>query len=227
MDPNPEKRDNTRFRHVSPITYEDLEQGVYSQSKMFNYSKDGLYFESDLKIDIGESVFIGIENSPYAKEADVYECYHVVVKRRQKLYSSVYKYGYGVQYENPPQEQDPDTLADRPVAVLSEEVQPEEDQPEEAHPEAQDIQVKKDLRRHERISLSKTINCFTKNQVFQGRITNISPSGAFIETGQRFLTGQGLAIALPFIKQGTMVKAEIVWRNDQGIGVKFKRQKKK
>ncbi len=222
MDPNPEKRDNTRFRHVSPITYEDLEQGVYSQSKMFNYSKDGLYFESDLKIDIGESVFIGIENSPYAKEADVYECYHVVVKRRQKLDSSVYKYGYGVQYENPPQEQDPDTLADRPVEVLSEEVQPED-----AHPKEQDVQVRKDLRRHERIPLSKTINYFTKNQIFQSRIKNISPSGAFFETGHEFLPGQTLVIALPFIKKGTMVRAEIVWKNNQGFGVKFKRRKKK
>jgi Tfp pilus assembly protein PilZ len=222
VDPNPEKRVETRFRHVSNITYEDLEQGVYSQSKMFNYSKGGLYFESDLEIDVGESVFIGIENSPYAKEANVYECYHVVVKRRQKLNRSVFKYGYGVQYENPPQEQDPNTLTGRPVEVLSEEIQPED-----AQPEAQDIQVRKDLRRHERISLSKTINYFTKNQVFKGRITNISPSGAFIETGHRFLVGQTLVIALPFIKQGTMVKAEIVWKNDQGIGIKFKRRKKK
>jgi hypothetical protein len=222
VDPNPEKRDETRFRHVSNVTYEDLEQGVYSQSKMFNYSKGGLYFESDLKIGVGDSVFIGIENSPYAKEDDVYECYHVMVKRRLKLDRSVYKYGYGVQYVNPPQEQDPNTLTDRPVEVLSEEVQPED-----AHPKEQDVQVRKDLRRHERIPISKTINYFTKNQVFQGRIKNISPSGAFIETGHGFQPGQKLVIALPFIKKGTMVKAEIVWRNDQGIGLKFKRRAKK
>jgi hypothetical protein len=222
VDPNPERRDEARVGHVSNITYEDLEQGVYSQSKMFNYSKGGLYFESDLKIDVGENVFIGIENSPYAKEADVYECYHVVIKRRQKLTFSVYEYGYGVQYGNPPQEQGPGTPADEPVEVLSEEIQPED-----AHPREQDVQVRKDLRRHERIPLSKTINYFTKNQIFQSRIKNISPSGAFFETGHEFLPGQTLVIALPFIKKGTMVRAEIVWKNDQGFGVKFKRQKKK
>jgi len=189
---------------------------------MFNYSKGGLYFESDLKIDVGESVFIGIENSPYAKEDNVYECYHVVVKRRQKLSSSVYKYGYGVQYDKPQQEQGPGTPADEPVENLSQEVQPEK-----AHSEAQNSKVGKDLRRHERVPLSKTIDYFTENQVFQGRIKNISPSGAFFETNHGLSPGQTLVVALPFIKKGSMVKAEIVWRNDQGFGVKFKRRKKK
>jgi hypothetical protein len=222
MDSNPEKRKDTRFIHVSDVTYEDLEQGVYSHSKMFNYSKSGLYFESDLKMDIGQSVFIGIENSPYANEDNVYECYHVVIKRRKRLDSSVYEYGYGVQYDNSRQNQDPHTMTDRPEEVLSEEVQLEE-----ANPVAQEIQARKNLRRHERISLSKAINYFTKNQVLRGRITNINQSGAYIETGQRFLPGQNLVIVLPFIKQGTLVKAEIVWQNDQGIGVKFKRRKKR
>jgi hypothetical protein len=222
VDSNPEKRDEARVRHVSNITYEDLDQGVYSQSKMFNYSKGGLYFESDLKIDVGESVFIGIENSPYAKEDNVYECYHVVIKRRQKLSASVYRYGYGVQYDNPLQNRGAVTPAEEPVEILS-----EEDQPEKARPEARNIKVRKNLRRHERISLSRTINYFTKNQVFKGRMKNISPSGAFIEIGHRFLPGQTLVIALPFIKKGTMVKAQIVWRDDQGFGVKFKRGKKK
>lgn len=221
MYPHSEKRDGKRFTHVSNVTYEDLEQGVYSQSKMFNYSKGGLYFASDLKIDVGESVFIGIENSPYAKKDNEYECYHVVVKRRQKLSSSVYKYGYGVKFDKPSKEQGRGTPADD-----SEEIHSEEDKPEKARPEARDIEVRNNLRRYERIPLSKTVDYFTEGQVFEGRIKNISPNGAFFETKHVFPPGQALVIALPFIKKGSMVKAEVVWRNDQGFGVKFKRRKK-
>ena len=46
-------------------------------------------------------------------------------------------------------------------------------------------------------------------------------------SGRTILPGQKLVIALPFLKQGTLVKAEIVWRNDEGIGIKFKRRKKR
>ena len=88
---------------------------------------------------------------------------------------------------------------------------------------------KKENRRHKRINLSKTVDCFSKNRLFRGTVKNIAPSGAFIETDQAFEIGEKLALALPFVKkgQGAMVKAEVIWKNDQGIGVKFKKVVKK
>ena len=222
MGSNPEQRDNRRFKHVSDVTYEDLEKGVYAQSKMFNYSKDGLYFESDMKLEVGESIFIGIENSPYAKQAGTYECYQAVIKRRQELKRSGYKYGYGVVYRDP--DLSIDTEATTTITLDS------HLPPPVGHPEAvPKRQGQKDKRRHKRISLSRTVDCFSKQRSFRGMVKNISPSGAFIETGQSFAIGEKLAVALPFVKKGeaTMVKAEVIWKNDQGIGVKFKRAVKK
>ena len=222
MSSNPEQRDNTRFRHVSAVTYEDLEKGVYAQSKMYNYSKDGLYFESDLKLEVGERIFIGIENSPYAQKPGTYECYHAVIKRRQKLDHSVYKYGYGVLYSDPGQPEDPAAAsAAAPASCPPPPAGPPE---EEAKP-----QKAKDNRRHKRIRLSKTVDCFFKSRLFRGTVKNIAPSGAFIETEQSFAVGEKLALALPFVKKGeaTMVKAEVVWKNDRGIGVKFKKTRPK
>lgn len=218
MSSNPEKRDNTRFAHVSAVTYEDLEKGVYAQSKMYNYSKDGLYFESDLKLEVGERIFIGIENSPYAKQSGTYECYHAVIKRRQALERSVYKYGYGVLYTDPGLPQEPaGAQADPPASCPP----PPVSRPEtEAQPHP-----RKENRRHKRIRLSRTVDCFSKNRPFRGTVKNIAPSGAFIETDQSFKIGEKLALTLPFVKkgEGTMVKAEVVWKNEGGIGVKFKK----
>ena len=213
---NPEQRENTRFPHVSVVTYEDLDKGLHYQSKMYNYSKDGLYFESDLKLAVGDRVFIGIENSPYAEQSNTYECYCAIIKRREVLDNSMYDYGYGVQYGDPTEPHEPadsDSAASEPC--------PPPDQAEAASVQ----NLPKDKRRHKRIRLSKTVDCFSKHRPFRGVVKNLSPSGAFIETDQRFAVGENLALALPFVKKGqsAMLKVEVVWKNEQGIGVKFQK----
>jgi Tfp pilus assembly protein PilZ len=222
MSSNPEQRDNTRFAHVSAVTYEDLEKGVYAQSKMFNYSSDGLYFESDLKLEVGEKIFIGIENSPYAKQSGTYECYHAVIKRRQALEHSVYKYGYGVLYSDP-------GLSQEPAGAQAESTASRPPPPAGGPETASKPYGQKENRRHKRIHLSRAVDCFSKDRPFRGTVKNIAPSGAFIETDQPFEIGEKLTLALPFVKkgEGAMVKAEVVWKNELGIGVKFKKAVRK
>jgi hypothetical protein len=213
---NPEQRDKARFKHISPVNYEDLDRGFNASSKMFNYSKEGLYFESDLELPVGERIFIGIENSPYARESGVYECYHAVIRWCKKLDHSMYRFGYGIRYCDPMHGTDAGAGAPRPACDARQTSRP-------AAPPADD------LRRHPRVDVSKTVNCFSRRHPFQGRIKNIGPSGAFIETDEDFAVGEKFAVALPFVNKGkgSLVKAEIVWKNDSGVGVKFKRAKKK
>jgi Tfp pilus assembly protein PilZ len=211
MDSNPEQRNQARFKHVSSVTYEDLERGIYAASKMYDYSKGGLYFESDLELQVGERIFIGIENSPYADETGVYECYHALIKWRKMTEHSIYRYGYGIQYCDPTQEQDKQEDEVPSCDLLKEKT------------------VAKDQRKHPRISVKKEVNCFSSKRPFKGVIKNIGPSGAFIATDQQFDVGQKFAVVLPFVKKGkgALVKAEVIWKNDRGIGVKFKKAKKK
>lgn len=218
MSSNPEQRDNTRFAHISAVTCEDLEKGVYAQSRMYNYSKDGLYFESDLKLEVGEGIFIGIENSPYADRSGTYECYHAVIKRRQALKQSAYKYGYGVLYTDP-------SLPDEQNGVHADRSPP----PDSRSEAVRKTQRKTENRRHQRIRLSRSVQLFSKNRPFRGTLKNIAPGGAFIATDRPFDIGDKLALALPFAKrgEGTLVKAEVVWKNERGIGVKFKKAVRK
>ena len=214
MSSNPEQRNKTRFPHVSQVTHEDLDTGLYAQSKMFNYSKDGLYFESDMKMEVGDRVFIGIENSPYVQKQGVYECYYAEIQWRKPLESSGFKFGYGVQYREPGQEGSPHGV--------EQDMQP-------ARKPNQNINVRKDGRKHPRYEFDRTVDGFTGNQAFRGRIKNISSSGAFVETDQIFSVGQRIVLALPFVKreEGAMVKAEVIWKNTEGIGIKFKKTHKK
>ena len=213
MDPNPKRRDQKRSRNLSTLTKENLKKGIYSRAKMYNCSKDGLYFESNLVLQIGEKVFIGIENSPYFIESGVYGCYYGVIVRRKEAASLIYEYGYDVKHYDSAKPQVAET---------------DDPGPPEAQPAERDVIVQKDRRKHQRRSLSKTATCFAKNGIINGRITDFGPSGAFIETKEQFQVGQKFTIALPFVNKGrgAMAKAEVMWKDEEGVGVKFKRPKK-
>jgi len=97
MSSNPENRDKTRFAHESKVTLESTEIGFRRDARMFNFSDIGIYFESDFRLQPETEIFVGISNSPFAPQPDIYERYRVVVRWRKKLKRSSYFYGYGVE----------------------------------------------------------------------------------------------------------------------------------
>jgi hypothetical protein len=98
MSSNPEQRDKTRFTYEAPISLENNEIGLLHGARMFNFSAEGLYFESDYLVQPGTELFIGISNSPYASDTDVYECYRAEIKWRKSLKKSSFYYGYGARF---------------------------------------------------------------------------------------------------------------------------------
>lgn len=94
---NPEKRSCARLDHQAQITLEMFEVGVMHEARMSNYSKSGLYFESDFYLVPGTEIYIGISNSPYTSRSGVYECYRSVIKWRKFLENSSFDYGYGIE----------------------------------------------------------------------------------------------------------------------------------
>jgi len=98
MNSNPEKRDNTRFDYQAPIVLEDAKFGILQGARMFNYSDFGLYFETDHFLAPGTDIYIGIPNSPFSPDPDIYERYHAIIKWRKPLKESSFYYGYGVRF---------------------------------------------------------------------------------------------------------------------------------
>jgi hypothetical protein len=97
---NTENRFDARLQHSARIVLEDFEGGVMNEARMVNYSKKGLYFESDFYLVPGTEIFAGMNDSPFASESDVYECYRVRIKWRKFLEDSLFDYGYGIEIQS-------------------------------------------------------------------------------------------------------------------------------
>jgi Tfp pilus assembly protein PilZ len=200
MHENPENRDNARIKHKSPVTIENLKAGIIFQARMLDFSKHGLYFETDSLLRLGEEVFIGIEYSPYSDSHDTYECVRAKIMWRRELPTSFFKFGYGVKYS---------------VAY------------DKQRSQNRNLKIVEDQRKHRRKPYSKSIACATKNQLFKGITKDISPAGVFIETDLALQAGQTITLAIPLRKAKTArIKGKVVWSNQDGFGVKFLRVKK-
>ena len=95
-----EQRDTTRVKHKASIMLEHFPAGAHYEAKMYNYSRGGLYFESDYAPLPGTEIYIGIEISPYDLGPDLYRA---KVQWRKELagQESEYAFGVGVKYYYP------------------------------------------------------------------------------------------------------------------------------
>jgi Tfp pilus assembly protein PilZ len=90
-----------------------------------------------------------------------------------------------------------------------------------------------DKRQDPRIEIALPVIIETVNGFLEGRVTNISASGAFISCGNSLSIGERIYIAIaciPELNRHLAVKAELMWKNNcgsnsgglsHGLGVKF------
>ena len=209
---NSKTRKHPRYEHQSAITREDIKTGIHSGARMFNYSKEGLYFEADYVLEPGDEIFIGIENSPYTSASGVYECYRANVKWSKNIHDKDgnYHYSYGIQFYYP----DQIFLTKSNDDIDKPSLQPEKPKEETC------------TRKYARKRYVKKIIFSTQNRFYEGLIKNISRKGAFIETHDAFSKGQKLNLALPLAngKKGVRFRGEVIWSNQEGFGCEFKAQ---
>ena len=192
---NFENRNSTRINHTSSLEVKDLRSGNIHNAKMFNYSREGVYFESDSVLNPGTQIYIGIQDSPFASLPDVLEYHLAQIMWQKKLKDSFFRYGYGVKLTSFADKQDS---------------------------KSKDIKRTKDSRKHPRRPYDQFTLFTSKDGILEGSIKNISSSGVFLTANSTLEVGQILTLVLPF-KDGkdVKVKGEIVWANDDGFGVKF------
>lgn len=207
-------RENIRFKHQSPITREDIKTGIDYGAKMYNYSREGLYFEANYLLQPEEEIFIGIENSPYASAAGIYECYRARVIWCKDLGGrGDYLYGYGIQFYYP------DYIS--PAAI-------ENDDTGQATSFFPASTGRVDVREYPRRPYAKKVIFASRNRFYEGMLKNISRKGAFIQTPENFSAGQQLTLLIPLgnEKKGVKLRGNVVWSGPQGFGIEFKAKKK-
>ncbi len=190
-----ENRNSTRINHTSSLQLKDLQSGKIHKAKMFNYSREGVYLESDSVLNPGMQVYIGIQNSPYASLPDVSEYHRAEIIWRRKLKRSFYRFGYGVKLGSLDNKQ---------------------------NLKSNDTKKIRNLRNHPRKLYKQTTMFSTENGIFEGTTKNISSCGVFIMSKKPFEVGQILTLALQYENgENVKIKGQIAWTNDEGFGLKF------
>ena len=192
----PEKRRDARAAFKSPILVEDLNAGFVYRARMVNYSSKGVFIETDVGLEPGEEINIGIENSPFELSPEASKSYRAKVLWQKGLKNGFFNFGYG--------------------AIII----PGENNEKSASIDSGDPQ---ELRKHPRKSFPRRVFFTSQNQYYRGIIYDISRGGVFIKTKDVFAVGQKIRLVIPGTKidNGVMLEAEIVRFGESGVGVTF------
>ena len=212
MNANTEFKDRKRFTYKADIYHDSLSPDVFYAAVMHNFSKGGLYFESDQSLKIGDRVNLRIKHPPHsAGKENIFELEVEIIWRKNLRYSS-FRYGYGARFI------DPNASLEKIIGTTALEVQRMQDN---------DPKAEKDPRIHPRKLYNKSLFFISDNRNYKGLITNISRGGAFIETHINFSVGQIIMLVVPGHKgrKSFKLKGCIVRLNRTGVGVQFDRRK--
>ena len=97
MRTNLEKRDCARFYYDSTVAIEECGTGLYHEARMYNYSLQGMYIESDLALVSGSRVNLWLSALP---ENSLPEINSAEVRWSEEIMGAVvlFKYGTGIKY---------------------------------------------------------------------------------------------------------------------------------
>jgi Tfp pilus assembly protein PilZ len=78
-------------------------------------------------------------------------------------------------------------------------------------------------RKHSRRPCSVDVEYAKDGRAFKGAIKNVSVNGLFIETNERFHSGETITvvISLPNHSEPFRTTAEVIWHCGRGVGVRF------
>jgi hypothetical protein len=162
---------------------------------MFNFSDNGIYFESNGLFQKGAKIYIGIQNSPYLRSSAILKYHKGEVMWRKYLKRSFFDYGYGIQFTGSNKQN---------LAYKS-------------------PKIPKDLRRHPRKAYFRKIQFGNHKGIYKGSTKNISSSGVFIATGEELEVGQQLRMNLSLKGKPIEIIGQVVWKNEEGFGLKFRK----
>ena len=190
-----EKRSEPRLFYWTPITIGESGVCFIYRARLANYSRSGIYYETDLLLYPGTKVYIGIQDSTHRFFSEDYGSFLVKIIWRKRLTGISINYGYGAtmifdKTENKSQRND--------------------------HVEL------KEFRKTPRKPFSKLTYFTSQNKYYEGVIKNLSHDGAFIETKTKFSNGDELKLVVPGPNKYILIRCKIIHFNQSGFGVKFK-----
>ena len=210
LDSNSERRNYRRFVYEAEISHDLLAQSHIYKGKLYNFSKGGLYFESDQSIFPGEEIFLKFKNLQDSINNDIMSQlpFGIEIVWQKGLADSLFRFGYGAHY------------IDKNDSLVKTIKIPELEQEnlQDKNPAAE-----KDPRAYPRRQYHKSLLLSYKERNSRGEFKNISKGGVFIKTDIKFTVGKKIKIVIPGskIRKNVYLKGLIVRINTEGFGVKF------
>lgn len=211
MEKYQERRRYKRFIYEALISHDVSINNIVHTGKMYNFSKGGLYFESDQKIYPGEDIYVALAIHTDIPGKDTQLLFEVKIIWHRELTDSSFSYGYGGKFLN-----SDDAIIEtgkiretgKKLAVIKE------------------FGEDSDSRKYRRRPCNKTLIFSYRNSKRNGFVANISPGGAFILTKDKFDLGGRLKLVIPGWKTTKEIKVIgwIVRLSKEGIGVSFERR---
>ena len=90
-----ERRKSQRIRHHSAILHNTNPPDFFYRGTMFNFSKSGLYFESNEDLVEGDTICVSIKQPPQQLILDTDQYLDVKIMWCRQLQDSSYQIGYG------------------------------------------------------------------------------------------------------------------------------------
>ena len=196
---NIKKFRSPRIEYEAKISHDVVIPDILYDGKIFNVSSGGIYFESNEQIEIGDEISVTVQRLDGGEMT-----FDVGITRREIISKGAYRFGYGAIAVEPQK-----TL----VQILD----------NDSTPKPQKIE---DRRQHSRLDYNKILNVKYSRGEFSVWIKNISPGGAFFQTGLKLPVGKRLTLKMGGKKTGYIRrKGRIVRISEAGFGIKFDCQK--
>ena len=213
VDLNTERRRHRRFFCEADISHDILAQNNIYSGKLYNFSKVGLYFESDQTIFPGEEIFIKFEDQQDSSTDDFMAQlpFGVEIVWQNDLSEASFRYGYGANYID---------INDSLVKSLK------NLQIEQENSQKSNLSTEKDPREYPRRQYRRTLRLSYKNRNYKAEFKNISRGGVFIKTDIGFTVGKRIRIVISGnkIRKDYQLQGLIVRSNTEGFGAKFDNQ---
>ena len=208
---NQERRRHKRIIYEANVSHTVASSDAIHFGKMFNFSKRGVYFESDQSLQPGQDIALGLAASADSYSNDTNFVFDVKIIWRKALEDSQFGYGYGGKFLYPVDSKREDGIALHTAGptLPFDKIKPE-----------------RESRQHSRRLYNKSLK-FRHNHVeYTGFVANIGRGGAFILTEEQFDIGAKITLIVPGIhtRKKVNVTGRIVRLTPDGIGVGFERR---
>jgi Tfp pilus assembly protein PilZ len=204
-------RENRRISCEINILHDNVISEFVYAGKIYNFSKQGLYFESDEQITPGGEISIIIKKLPKKNNDYAEITFDVETLWCRELKKSPFRYGYGVRLTNQNASLIKlfDTVEFKEIEFNNDDGQAEADE--------------KDPRAHARKIYNRKLKLKYDSHIWEGLVTNISRGGAFIESKNKFPFDAEITLIVPGKKnrKDVRIKGWILRIDEKGIGVKF------